>query len=297
MDHGRDVPDSALSRREFLGRTACGAGLAGLATLPVDTILAEAARAAARRSELPSPRNVPIDHFVVLMMENRSFDHYFGWLHGHADGRQRQRYPNPAGELVRTRHASTLGSGGVQWKGCGHPDPGHGWESGRAQLLGGFLAAGSENDEYALTYFNRGELALIHEAARQYTLYDRYFCSLLASTWPNRYYKWAAQSAGVKNNSIARRGTASRPSSTARSRGAPARYYYSDLPFAALFGAAPYPGSTRSRASTRTAPRARCRTSRSSTRRSRTAAAATGSRPTSTRWATCGSGRPSRPTW
>ena len=27
----------------------------------------------------PSPRNMPIDTFVVLMMENRSFDHYFGW--------------------------------------------------------------------------------------------------------------------------------------------------------------------------------------------------------------------------
>ena len=34
---------------------------------------------------LPSPQNLPIDTFVVLMMENRSFDHYFGW-HPKADG-------------------------------------------------------------------------------------------------------------------------------------------------------------------------------------------------------------------
>ena len=32
------------------------------------------------RRALPSPRNLPIDTFVVLMMENRSFDHYFGWV-------------------------------------------------------------------------------------------------------------------------------------------------------------------------------------------------------------------------
>ena len=81
-----------------------------------------------------------------------------------------------------TRHFSTLGTGGTQYKGCGHPDPGHGWESGRAQLNGGFLAPGSGNDEFALTYFNQGDLGFIHDAARATTRsYDRYFCSILAS--------------------------------------------------------------------------------------------------------------------
>ena len=188
------------TRREFLERTAYTAGMAGLtAALPASTILAEAAEAAARSSGLPSPRNVPIDHFVVLMMENRSFDHYFGWV-AEADGIQNQSFTDPTGQSVPTRHFSTLGSGGMEYKGCGHPDPGHGWDSGRAQLLGGFLADGSGNDEFALTYFNGGELGFIHDAARSYTLYDRFFCSLLASTWPNRYYKWSAQSGGLKNN-------------------------------------------------------------------------------------------------
>jgi len=190
----------AQTRREFLERTAYGAGLAGMSAVwPASTILAEAAEAAARTSGMPAPRNVPIDHFVVLMMENRSFDHYFGWVAG-ADASQQQSYTDPAGNSVPTRHFSTLGSGGVEYKGCGHPDPGHGWDSGRAQLLGGFLAEGSGNDEFALTYFNSGELGFIHDAARAYTLYDRFFCSLLASTWPNRYYKWSAQSGGLKTN-------------------------------------------------------------------------------------------------
>jgi phospholipase C len=227
------------TRREFLERTAYTAGMAGLtAALPASTILAEAAEAAARSSGLPSPRNVPIDHFVVLMMENRSFDHYFGWV-AEADGIQNQSFTDPTGQSVPTRHFSTLGSGGMEYKGCGHPDPGHGWESGRAQLLGGFLADGSGNDEFALTYFNGGELGFIHDAARTYTLYDRFFCSLLASTWPNRYYKWSAQSGGLKNNDPPA-GTLGNQWETIFDRGLAhglsARYYASDLPFSAVWG-------------------------------------------------------------
>jgi hypothetical protein len=45
---------------------------------------------------------------------------------------QEQSFPDPSGTQVPTRHFSTLGSGGMEYKGCGHPDPGHGWESGRA---------------------------------------------------------------------------------------------------------------------------------------------------------------------
>jgi len=82
------APEAYLRRREFLQRTARAAGLAaGLGlVLDPDVLVGEAARAQ-RRVPLPSPRNLPIDTFVVLMMENRSFDHYLGWLPG-ADGRQ-----------------------------------------------------------------------------------------------------------------------------------------------------------------------------------------------------------------
>src|SRR5437667_9193103 len=80
--------DELLRRREFLQRTAMAAGLATSlsAVLPADTLVAEAARRQ-RRSFLPAPRNIPVDTIVVLMMENRSFDHYLGWMPD-ADGRQ-----------------------------------------------------------------------------------------------------------------------------------------------------------------------------------------------------------------
>jgi phospholipase C len=70
------APDAFHTRRDFLRRTAVTAGLAasmGLVLDP-DTLVAEAARRQ-RQVQLPSPRNLPIDTFVVLMMENRSFDH------------------------------------------------------------------------------------------------------------------------------------------------------------------------------------------------------------------------------
>ena len=172
------------------------------------------------------------------MMENRSFDHYFGWLPRTRTPSSTRPTPTRRARAVTTRHFSTLGTGGIQYKGCGHPDPGHGWDSGRAQLHGGFLAAGSGNDEFALTYFNSGELGFIHEAARNYTIYDRYFCSLLGPTWPNRYYKWSAQSGGLKNNdaSPGRRqqlGDDLRPRDQPR---ADRPLLRSDLPFAARLG-------------------------------------------------------------
>jgi phospholipase C len=227
------MDDTTLRRREFLARTAALAGLAGLTSLPAGTLIAEAARAQA--TALPSPRNLPLDHVVVVMMENRSFDHYLGWLEG-ADGSQDETYLDPAGEPVATRHASSLEA---QWQGCGHPDPGHGWESGRAQLRGGFLADGSGNDEFALTYYEQGEIEFLHAAAGAYTVYDRFFCSLLGPTWPNRYYKWSAQSGGRKDNTPPLE-TAGNQWETifdrAIGRGLSARYYHSDLPFSAVWG-------------------------------------------------------------
>jgi phospholipase C len=92
------APEAFHTRRDFLKRTAVTAGLAasmGLVLDP-DTVVAEAARRQ-RQVQIPSPRNLPIDTFVVLMMENRSFDHYLGWLPG-ADGRQAGlEYTDPSG--------------------------------------------------------------------------------------------------------------------------------------------------------------------------------------------------------
>ena len=239
-EHERPESDDGMGRREFLARTAGLAGLAGLATvLPAETLISEAAKVQARTA-LPSPRNMPIDTFVVLMMENRSFDHYFGSFPG-ADGKNKGlSYPDGHGKRHRTHPLAP------DFQGCGFQDPDHSWEGGREEYnhgkLDGFFTA---NDEYAIGYYLQKDLSFIPHAARAFTLYDRYFCSLLGPTFPNRHYMWGAQSGGQKTNVIPTDRLGDQWETIfdrATSKGLTARYYAFDQPFAALYGsrAAPW---------------------------------------------------------
>jgi phospholipase C len=237
--------DEFLRRRDFLGRTAALAGLAGLATvLPAETLVAEAAKRSVRRP-LPKPKDLPIDTFVVLMMENRSFDHYFGW-HPHADGKNKGlNYPN----LDRTKKFKTHRLT-PDFQGCDFRDPDHGWDGGRWQLhdgkMDGFYTGNEEgdgSDEFALGYYLKEDLGFIPHVADAFTLYDRYFCSILAGTYPNRHYQLAAQNGGQKSNLFPPQdpnGTTGFQWETildrALGRGVEAAYYVSDLPFPLLYG-------------------------------------------------------------
>ena len=236
--------DAALRRRDFLQRTAALAGAAGLAgVIPAGTLVAQAAKRQTQLHPLPAPRNMPIDTVVVLMMENRSFDHYLGWLDG-ADARNTGlSYPDKDGKPVATHHLTP------DYQGCDHPDPDHGWDGGRWQWNGGkndgFVTGNPEktgSDEFAAGYYLEKDVGFLPHAARAFTLYDRYFCSIMAGTYPNRHYQWGAQNGGQKENLF--------PPETeqttgftwetifdrALAKGVTARYYASDLPFAALYG-------------------------------------------------------------
>jgi phospholipase C len=230
------APDEYLRRRDFLQRAALTAGLgAGLATvLHPDTLVAEAARQQ-RRRRLPSPRNLPVDTIVVLMMENRSFDHYLGWM-PEADGHQGGlSYVDREGRRQATRPLAP------DWQGCGHPDPDHSWNGGRQQVNGGkmdgFLKG--RNDALAISYYREGELGFIQDAAKAFTTYDRFHCSVLGPTYPNREYMHAAQSYGRKDNylPVNERGFPDTTIWAACERaGVSHRYYYSDVPVSALWG-------------------------------------------------------------
>ncbi len=236
-----EAPDEYLRRREFLQRTALTAGLASLGSvLPAETLVAEAAKRQ-RRNPIPAPKDLPIDTFVVLMMENRSFDHYLGWLPG-ADGRQAGLSFTDAQGKQHSTHRLT-----PDWQGCGFKDPDHSWDGGRAQVNGGrmdgFLAKGSDNDEFALGYYQEGDLGFIQSAAKAFTTFDHFHCSLLGSTLPNREYMHAAQSYAQKDNSLPPQAgyPTGFPDETtifsALSRaGVSNRYFYNDVPITALWG-------------------------------------------------------------
>src|SRR6478736_7363490 len=78
---GRDSAHVTLTRRHLLGAVGASGLLAAGASrwLPEEPALAA--------PTLPAPAHSGIEHVVVVMMENRSFDHFLGWLPG-ADGRQ-----------------------------------------------------------------------------------------------------------------------------------------------------------------------------------------------------------------
>ncbi len=213
-----------LGRRDFLRAIAAASG--AIALEPVG-----ANRRAQARLALPSPDASGIEHIVVVMMENRSFDHLLGWLPG-ADGRQAGlEYADRDGALHSTQAL------GADHTGCLHPDPDHSWEGGRAQYndgtMDGFLRSG-ENDQFAIGYYGEPERPGLAALARQYTTCDRYFCSFLGPTFPNRLFLHAAQTDRIDNRIAL---TRARPIwDRLAAAGVSARYYFSNVPFVALWG-------------------------------------------------------------
>ncbi len=216
------------SRRRLLRGGLAIAGAAGVAALDVTT----SSPALAKRSTLPAdPATSGIDHIVVVMMENRSFDHFFGWVDG-ADGRQAGlTYRDRAGVRHRTHHLRT-------YQGCDYHDPDHSFEGGRTELDGGrcdgWLRAG-DNDEFSIGYYQRSDFAFYGRAVPQWTTFDRYFSATMAETYPNRFYQHSAQTDRTHNSTA----TATMPTIWDRlaDAGISGRYYFSDVPFLALYGA------------------------------------------------------------
>src|SRR5512147_3175490 len=95
--------------------------LAALASLPLAGGIAQA-RAVKKDKSLPTPNRSGIQHIVVVMMENRSFDHLLGWL-PNADGMQAGLTYVDAGGVS---HATAPLA--PDYMGCSHPDPDHSWE-------------------------------------------------------------------------------------------------------------------------------------------------------------------------
>ena len=111
------------SRREFLRHSALFA--AGAALVP--GVAHAALSVSGKQVVLPKPNKSGIEHIVVAMMENRSFDHLLGWLPG-ADGRQSGlSYSDASGVLHTTAPLAP------NFQGCGHPDPDHSYAGGRIE--------------------------------------------------------------------------------------------------------------------------------------------------------------------
>ena len=212
------------TRRRFLQSATAIGGTLAFGSLGIE-------RAFSQQPALPAPDASGIEHIVVLMMENRSFDHMLGWLDG-ADGRQHGlRYADETGTRYRTY---TLAP---DFQGCGHPDPDHSYEGGRVEYnagaCDGWLRAG-DNDRYAIGFYVKKDLEFFSAAATRWTVCDRYFSAKMAGTFPNRVYQHAAQTDRLDNTFQ----LSALPTiwDLLAAAGLDGRYYFSDLPFLVLWG-------------------------------------------------------------
>jgi phospholipase C len=240
LDNSMDLP-----RRNFL--RAVGAGAAGL-TLGAGIEHARAQNITSSVS-VPLPRLVNgsvqvqgsvtlppadtsgIDHIVVVTMENRSFDHFLGWL-PNADGRQSGlTYKDANG----APHASY--DLGHDFEGCGHQDPNHSYSGSRVAYdngsMDGFLRAG-KNDIFSIGYYSNTEVPFYAALARNFLVCDRYFASILGPTFPNRMFLWSAQTDRLGDDVQ----LSSLPTIFDRlqSAGVSHKYYFNNLPYLAFWG-------------------------------------------------------------
>jgi phospholipase C len=184
-----------------------------------------------RAATLPAPDQSGIGHIVVVMMENRSFDHFLGWVPG-ANGKQAGlSYTDTNGVAHATYPLAP------DFQGCDHPDPDHDYAGGRVEFnngaCDGWLRAG-QNDLFSIGYYQQADLSFLGRAATNWTTCDNYFAAIMAGTYPNRVYSHAAQTDRL-DNSLA---ISSLPTIWDRlnDKNLKARYYFSDLPMLALWG-------------------------------------------------------------
>jgi phospholipase C len=164
-----------------------------------------------------------IDHIVVLMLENRSFDHMLGYLSlsaelGGADRRDVDGLTGPEtnvnqydGSSYAIHHLDrTRFSGETE-------DPDHSGRSVDEQLsddCGGFVAnyarisaaraamAGTADPDPGLVmgYYDGHDLPVYNHLAAEYCVVDRWFSSVPGATWPNRLYSVTGQAAGTRDD-------------------------------------------------------------------------------------------------
>ncbi|MBO0870890.1 MAG: twin-arginine translocation signal domain-containing protein [Micromonosporaceae bacterium] len=189
-----------VSRRRFLGTGAALAGAAAAAGYLPESVLRAAETSAADRSPFDLSQ---VKHLVFLMKENRSFDHYFGTypgVRGFADphaiklpnGNSVFQQPDPANPdgYLEPFRLDTINTGAAAI-----PDLNHGWQAQHASWNFGRMDAwlrthiaadGPRNGPYTMGYHTQEDIPFHWALAQTFTLCDRYHCSVLGPTFPNR---------------------------------------------------------------------------------------------------------------
>jgi phospholipase C len=182
-----------MDRRTFLQLLS---GTAAAAVFPASIRRALAIPAHRRTGTLAD-----VEHVVILMQENRSFDHYFGSLRGVRGFSDPRAVSIAAGNPV-WRQPTVVGNPGDGFVLPFHPgaanlglqflrDLAHDWTTTHAAVNGG------ANDQWArekgaatMAHLTRNDIPFHYALADAFTICDAYHCSLLGPTYPNRYHMW-----------------------------------------------------------------------------------------------------------
>src|SRR5579862_8299879 len=221
---------SGLSRREFLAGVAATTGALALGGCGESQV--GAGSSDPESQSLPSPESSGIEHVIVLMMENRSFDHFLGWVPD-ADGRQAGLSFTDKQGMARATYRLT------DFQNCQLDDPDHSYQGGRTQYNNGandgWLRAGT-NDVFPIGYYTQEDLSFFGPAVPAWTTFDRYFAAILGPTFPNRFFLHAGQTDRLVTNPFPFATFMPTIWDRLAENGISGEYYASDLPFVALWG-------------------------------------------------------------
>ena len=181
-------PRTRLTRRTFLRWS----GVAGAATVGTrfwsTGPLVPLARAA-------GPADTPLEHVIISMQENRSFDHYFGYADWIGPWGPPADFSQPDGQggSVAPYHFDSLET----------PDIPHHWSAIHEQVNGGAMDGFLTNAGiWALGYYTEADLPFYYGLHDDSVLCVNFFCSQLGPTWPNRFYHMAGTSGGITTNGV-----------------------------------------------------------------------------------------------
>ena len=187
-----------MTRRRVLGNAA---RLAAAAV--ASTILPPNVRRALTAAPLMGALK-DVKHVVLLMQENRSFDHYFGTMAGVRgfddanalrleSGKSVFHQPDaqsPDGHLLPF-HLDTLKTNAQKVPSTSHAwgVQHEAWNGGKMnQWLPAHRKADKEKGPYCMGYYTRDDIPFQFALAEAFTICDAYHCSVLGPTWPNRMY-------------------------------------------------------------------------------------------------------------
>ncbi|GAB2897156.1 phospholipase C, phosphocholine-specific [Paraburkholderia jirisanensis] len=201
---------SKIDRRTFLSGAVKTAGAAAA----LNALPASIAKALAIPANVHTGTIRDIKHIVVLMQENRSFDHYFGAMRGVRGFGDRLPVPVPGGEpvwnesdgtrVIKPFHLDSATVNALRVAGNPHTymDAQDAWSQGRFGLWPKYKS------ERSMGYYRREDVPFQYALAESFTLCDAYHCAITGGTDPNRIvffsgsnYDPATRKAGM--NSVA----------------------------------------------------------------------------------------------